>query len=170
MPLPVLTRRRALAGLLAGSLPAHATQLDAPRGNVVLSISGAVLRQNAPGRADFDMAMLTALPQQRLSTRTPWHAGQQQFSGPLLRTVLEQAGATGRLIVAVGLNEYRAEIPQDDTTRYPVILALRHNGQPMRVRDKGPLFIVYPYDLHDELRADRYYARSVWQLRHLVVQ
>lgn len=164
------TRRQVLAGLLASSLGVHAAALDPPRGKVVLSITGLVSRHNAPGRADFDMAMLAALPQQQLVTRTPWHPGVPTFTGPLLRDVLAQAGASGQKLVAVALNDYRCEIPVEDAMRFQVIVAHRHNGEPMRVRDKGPLFIVYPFDSDAELRSDRYYSRSAWQLRSLLVQ
>lgn len=148
--------------------PARA--LVAPQGKVVLTILGQVGTTNAPGRAEFDMAMLAALPQRQLVTHTPWHKGLQTFTGPLLRDVLAQAGATGQRLFAVALNDYRIELPLDDIHTFDVVLARLHNGEPMRVRDMGPLFIVYPYDSDDRLRNDRYYSRSAWQLRSLTVQ
>jgi hypothetical protein len=39
----------------------------------------------------------------------------------------------------------------------------------MPVRDKGPLFIVYPYDTDSDLRHRRFYSRSAWQVGRLVV-
>ncbi|MCC2664519.1 MAG: oxidoreductase, partial [Geminicoccaceae bacterium] len=45
---------------------------------------------------------------------------------------------------------------------YPVILALKRDGAYMPVRDKGPLFIVYPYDSSPELKHQNYYSRSAW--------
>src|SRR5918912_2298538 len=111
MPLPQPTRRRFLAGSLAVCWStAQAAPLAAPSGPVVLSISGRINRSNAPGRADFDLAMLAALPQHEIVTHTPWHSGVQSFSGPLLREVLAQAGAGGRMLVATALNDYRCEI------------------------------------------------------------
>ena len=41
---------------------------------------------------------------------------------------------------------------------------------PMSVRDKGPLFIIYPFDESEDLRSERYYSRSAWQLKHLEVE
>jgi hypothetical protein len=171
----LLSRRRCLVGLLTAGVTCTAgagdsAGLAAPTGKVVLSISGRVTHTNAQGRADFDLDMLGALPQHKLSTHTPWHQGVQVFTGPLLRDVLAQAGADGSLLVAVALNDYRCEIPAEDTRHFDVVLARLQNGEPMRVRDKGPLFIVYPYDTDAKLRSDRYYARSAWQLRSLIVQ
>ena len=51
-----------------------------------------------------------------------------------------------------------------------MLLATRLDGQAMTVREKGPLFIVYPFDDSAELRQERYYARSAWQLRTLEVK
>lgn len=148
--------------------PARA--LEAHQGKVVLTIQGQVSKTNAPGRAEFDMPMLAALPQRQLVTHTPWHKGLQTFTGPLLRDVLAQAGATGHRLVAMALNDYRIELPLEDLQTFDVVLARLHNGEPMRVRDMGPLFIVYPYDSDERLRNDRYYSRSAWQLRSLTVQ
>lgn len=170
----MLTRRRCLATLLAGAaaggLAAPPQQLPSPQGDVVLSISGEVARTNAPARADFDFDMLAGLPQHDIHTHTPWHAGKQTFSGPLLRDVIGWAGAHGSLLQAFALNDYSCEIPAQDAADFDVIIALLQNGARMRVRDKGPLFIVYPFDSDSRLRSDRYYARSAWQLRRLVVK
>ena len=59
---------------------------------------------------------------------------------------MKQVEATGRRVSVVALNDYASEIPVEDFSKYKVILALKRNGEYMPVRDKGPLFIVYPYD------------------------
>jgi hypothetical protein len=41
---------------------------------------------------------------------------------------------------------------------------------PMPVRDKGPLFVIYPFDAQPELRNAIYYSRSAWQLRSIEVR
>jgi hypothetical protein len=51
-----------------------------------------------------------------------------------------------------------------------VLLALKRNGEYMPVRDKGPLFIVYPFDSRPELKHQRFYSRSAWQLARLDVR
>lgn len=175
-PATRLHRRQATAALWAAAAAvallagAPARALDAPRGRVVLSVTGKVGQANAGGRADFDMAMLEALPQHSFSTGTPWFKGPRKFSGPLLRDVLDAAGAQGGTLVAVALNDYKVEIPFDDARRFKVVLATRLDDKPMAVREKGPLFIIYPYDDDSDLRNERYYSRSAWQLRRLDVR
>ena len=157
----------ALGGCLALQVSRPVWALEPAKGKVLLSISGRIDRANAAGRADFDLAMLDALPQHSFVTGTPWFKSARKFSGPLLRELLAAVGAQGQTLVAVALNDYKVEIPLDDVRRYPVLLATRLDDEPMRVRDKGPLFIIYPFDASADLRSERYYSRSAWQLRHL---
>lgn len=167
-------RRHALALFLAAATLAPTTRaaepLAKPTGKVVLSVTGKAERTNAADRADFDMAMLEALPQHSFVTATPWFKTPRKFSGPLLRDVLAAAGAKGNTFVAVALNDYKVEIPAEDAQRFKVLMATRLDDQPMPVREKGPLFIIYPYSDSADLRSERYYSRSAWQLRTLIVK
>lgn len=154
-------------GLAGWTFPAAA--LEAPQGPVVLTVSGRVRNPNDGGSAKFDMAMLAALPQHSFATRTPWYAQARRFTGPLLREVLKAAGASGTALRLIALNDYRVDMPFDDTQRHDVLLARLLDDQPMAVRDKGPLFVVYPFDTRPELRSAVYYSRSAWQLRTIEV-
>jgi hypothetical protein len=161
----------ALSCALACSLSmTPAMALDKPAGPVVLTISGKVGQANSGKQAVFDMKMLEKLPQQTFSTQTPWYPNPVSFTGPLLRDVLAAAGAKGGKIMAVALNDYKTEIPFEDASRHDVIIARLMNGRPMPVREKGPLFIVYPFSAKAELRAEIYYNRAAWQLNALQVQ
>jgi hypothetical protein len=51
-----------------------------------------------------------------------------------------------------------------------VLLAVRMNGQLMRTRDKGPIWIVYPWSGHPELDDFLTREKSVWQLNALHVR
>lgn len=168
---PPPTRRQWLrfhaASLLGMTLPAWA--LEKPVGPVVLTVTGRVRHLNAGNSAQFDMAMLEALPQHTVRTRTPWFAKSRRFTGPLLRDVLAAAGATGGLMRLIALNDYRVDMPVDDAQRYDVVMARLIDDQPLTVRDKGPLFIIYPFDDKPELQGAVYYARSAWQLRTIEV-
>nr|WP_315229485.1 molybdopterin-dependent oxidoreductase [uncultured Albidiferax sp.] len=116
------------------------------------------------------MAMLEKLPQKSFTTQTPWYPKPVTFTGPLLRDVLAAAGAKGSKIVAVALNDYKTDIPFEDATKFDPIVAHLLDNKPMSIREKGPLFIVYPFDTASELRTEMYYNRSAWQLSSLRVQ
>ena len=144
--------------------------LEVPKGPVVLQLSGSIDVFNQGKVAALDMAMLQALPQKNFMTQTPWDKKPTAFSGPLLRDVLQLVKARGQHIRAVALNDYRVKLPASDAQEHDVVVALQMNGQPIPVRTKGPLFIVYPFDSKKELQHKTYFERSIWQLKAIEVE
>lgn len=133
-------------------------------GDTVLTVSGAV---EAPVEGDvwnFDMAALKALPSDSFETATIWTEGEQQFEGVPLVVLLDHVGATGSTIRAVALNDYAVSIPVADAIEGGPIVAYARNGDEMSVRDKGPLWIIYPFDDNETYKSEEYYSRSIWQL------
>lgn len=168
-----LSRRVAL-GLLA-SLPLvgrkafAASALMPSAGPVILEIEGAISQTNAYAKAHFDRAMLVSLDWVEVESNTSYTDGPQQFAGPTLASLLEAVGAHGETLFATAINDYTVEIPIAHAQRHRVILAMHLNGAPMRVRDKGPIWIVYPMDA-DEVVENPFDSRMIWQLAHLRVQ
>lgn len=168
---PLLTAAAAATDSSPPAAAAPATPATvAKTGRIVLTITGDITGGGASRAVDLDMAALAALPQHSFTTRTPWYPQPVQFTGPLLRDVLALAGARGEQLTAVALNDYQVDLPVADARRWNVVVARLQDGKPMSVRQKGPLFIVYPFDDSEELRSERYYGRSAWQLRRLVVK
>lgn len=153
---------------LALSLPALA--LDAPTARPILTVSGKIAVKNAGETARFDMKMIEALPQHSFTTSTPWFDKPVKFTGPLLSDVLAAVKASGTTLSAVAINDYKINIPMADVSKYKVIVARLLDDKPMPVREKGPLFVVFPFDTAPELRTSTYYERSIWQLKALDVQ
>lgn len=138
------------------------------QGDVVLTIDGAV--SVAGGALDLDMDALQAMPPVSFATATNWTDGVSTFTGVPLRALLDAAGATGTEVQATALNNYSVIIPMDGIdAEYPIV-AYSIDGQPFSRRDKGPLWVIYPYDADDAFRNEVIYGRSVWQLRSLSVQ
>jgi len=167
-----MNRRLLLLALatLPLSTAALADSLPAPTGDVVLEVTGKIANTNKDGAAVFDMAMLAALPQRTTITTSPWYDGKQTFAGPLGWALLNQIGATGTTLKVTALNDYVSEIPVGDFKDYKVILATSLNGEPMSVRDKGPIFIIYPFDEEPSLNNETYYGRSAWQVKSIEVE
>lgn len=143
--------------------------LERPKGRVVLTVSGRIGIRNAEKTAEFDMDMLAALPQHTFSTKTPWYPEAHKFTGPLLRDVLAAVGAQGKNLRAIALNDYKVDLPVADALKFNLVLARLMDDKPMPVRDKGPLFIIYPFDADEALRNERYYSRAAWQLKAIDV-
>jgi hypothetical protein len=151
-------------------LPSAALALEAPSGPVVLTVTGkSVSERNGGDAAVFDLEMLKQLSGRRASMETPWTNGVTTFEGPYVRAILEAAGASGKTLRVKALNDYSAEVPIEDATTIDSILAFKMNDAPMSIRDKGPLFMIYPFDLDPGLYNEKYFSRSVWQIKEIEV-
>ena len=91
------------------------------------------------------------------------------FTGVTLAAVAEAVGAEGDVFEATAINDYAVVIPRADWVEGGPIIAYLANGEPMSVRDKGPLWVVYPFDGTPSYRSEVSYSRSIWQLNRLVV-
>ncbi|NBB49688.1 molybdopterin-dependent oxidoreductase [Rhizobium sp. CRIBSB] len=158
-----------LVALLASVVSATcALALEAPAGPVILTVKGKISNTNAGDTAQFDMAMLEKLKGRKGEMETPWTEGRVTFEGPLLREVLAAVGATGTSLKVRALNDYAADVPAEDA-KLDTILATKLDGKLMSVRDKGPLMLVYPFDLDADLYNEKYFSRSVWQIKEIEV-
>nr|WP_246590185.1 molybdopterin-dependent oxidoreductase [Marinobacterium ramblicola] len=101
---------------------------------------------------------------------TPWTDGVQRFQGVALNELLLAVGAQGSTLRAMALNDYQATINLDELRDVQVLLAVKLNGRHMRVRDKGPLWIVYPTDSFSAADLPRHQSNMVWQLRSLEIR
>lgn len=160
-----------LAALVAFA-PARAAELrlPAPQGPVILEIVGKIAATNAGNRAAFDLAMLEALERKGIETATPWTQGRRKFEGVPVKALFAAIGATGAKVRAVALNDYGVDIPAADLVERGAIIAYRMDGKTLSVREKGPLWIIYPFDSVSGLWTDLYFTRSIWQLRSMRIE
>jgi hypothetical protein len=158
-----------LAGQMARAEPSGGA-LPTAVGPVILTVTGSIGRTNGAGRVELDLATLEGLGLHELTTWTPWTDDEEEFSGVLARRLLSALDARGSEAVGTALNDYKSSIPIEDFDRYDVLLATRMNGEQLRIRDKGPIWIIYPWSEYPELDDEVTRRKSVWQLNHLHVR
>lgn len=156
-------------GMALVAVQAAAEDLPVPKGEIVLAVSGDISLRNQADSAVFDMEMLRDLGEVTFATTTPWTDGVQEFTGVSVQVLAETLGVTEGTIKATAINDYAIDIPVSDAVEGGPILAYLQNGEPMSVRDKGPLWLIYPYDLNEAYQAEVIYSRSIWQLVRLDV-
>lgn len=156
--------------LFAVPTQAQLQGLAKPVGPVILTVSGQITQRNSPQGAQFDAAMLQALPAQSFTTRSQWHTKPVVYSGVALSTLLNAVGAKGDALLLHALDHFEARVPMSDAARYNPMVALRADGQALKVRTLGPVLLMYPFDRFPELHTDVYYSRCVWQLQRIVVE
>ena len=110
---------------------------------------------------------LREIATQNIITTTIWTEGAHEFSGVPLHSLLKHLDVTGTTIEAIALNDYSVDIPVSDAREGGPIVAFAIDGQPIPRREKGPLWIIYPFDQSPEFRTETVYSRSIWQLNRL---
>ncbi len=141
-----------------------ADDFSAPMGEVLLTASGMIAATNQDGTLALDQEQLAALPQTSFTTSTTWTDGTPTFQGVLLKDYIAAIGATGKTITLTALNDYKITMPMADVRDDAPMLAYLMDGKPMSLRDKGPVWLVYPYDANADYRTEVAYSRSIWQL------
>ncbi len=152
------------------AVPALADDLEVPLGDVILTVSGDIETTNKPGAAAFDLEMLEALGREDITTSTIWTSGVSTFTGVPLVTLLEFLGVERGMLEATAINNYSVTIPVSDAVEGGPIIAYRRDGAYMSLREKGPLWIVYPYDQSTAYQSEVIYSRSIWQLDRIAVE
>lgn len=138
--------------------------LPIPTGEIILTITGPMEAGNTPDGAIFDRALLETLGTASFETSTQWTEGVSEFKGISLHRLLEEIGASPAALEVIAINEYQVEVPATDAVDGGPILAWQQSGKLLSVREKGPLWLIYPYDKTEAYRTDEIYARSVWQV------
>lgn len=78
-----------------------------------------------------------------------------------MRSLLNAAGTDEGIVLATVIDDYAIEIyVADITDGYPIV-AYCMDGKEMSRRDKGPLWVMYPFD------SEVNFSRTTWQLGRL---
>jgi hypothetical protein len=136
----------------------------------LLTVTGAITNTNAKAMASFDLDMLKAMPAVTFKTTTNWTKGETTFTGVSLKALLAAIGAKGQNLHASALNDYAVDIPVSDAVDNGPIIAYLLDGKPMSLRDKGPLWVIYPFDANPAYKNEEIYSRAIWQLSKIDVQ
>ncbi|WP_420567194.1 molybdopterin-dependent oxidoreductase [Thalassovita sp.] len=110
-----------------------------------------------------------SLPAAEFHTTTIWTDGVQRFRGVWLSDLLAHLEIFEGQLDFSALNEYLIEIPFEDIVPGGPLVAYEWNGKPMSPRDKGPLWVVFPYDSDAKFQTESIYAQSIWQLDRIEV-
>lgn len=144
-------------------------EIPEPTGPVVLTVNGRI-KSAKPVR--FDFATLESLGLIRFTTPTNWTKDAATFEGVLLSALLDVVGAdpAATSLKLTALNDYESPAPMADGRKWPVMLALKRDGEYMSRRDRGPIWMIYPQHAYPEVGQREYLSRWVWQLKAITVE
>lgn len=115
----------------------------------------------------FDATALAALPQQsiKVNADTEDWPGVLAMEGPLLKDVLEAAGATGKSVTAYALDGFGLQMDVEKIAAHDWVLAMKVNGEPLGIGGLGPLWLVY--DTGDRVAGEDEEKTWVWSVFYI---
>lgn len=148
---------------------AHAAKSSARAWSV--TVSGRVRDRSVK----LDWARLGELATAHVKTRAPHHSRDPQqvidWRGVEIRTLLELVGAApdAQTITFIGADLFSATIKVADAKKWPILLAVEQDGQPIKRSEAGPVVVVFPYT--DLPEVEKTYDETHWAfyVSHVVV-
>lgn len=174
----VLVRTISLIVLSLFVVSVQAADLEKPKGQPLLSITGNIAVTNsevlidgkAVPAASFDIDMLEAMPTEKFTTKNPWTEGATEFEGVRFNVLLESIGADVSNVSLYALDEYSVDIMGGKFNEVPIVVAYKRDGEYMSIRELGPLWLMYPFDDYPHLDTSLTRGHCVWQLIRIEVK
>ncbi|MDF2232315.1 hypothetical protein P2H44_07075 [Albimonas sp. CAU 1670] len=171
----------ALLSAAAARLAAWATLVAAPAG--VIAVAAVAALASPPAAASsldlsvtvrpagreaqvqsIAMSDLAAMPQQEVRAVTPWTEGVVVFEGVPFADLAARVGVSEGPVALIALNAYQITLDAAQVIRDGGVLALKMDGRTMSVRDKGPIWLVFPSEARPELAATDNTHMWIWQV------
>ncbi len=148
---------------------AQGEDLPPLNGPVVLTVTGLDPQAFPGGVVEYDVARLESLRNIVVRTSTIWTNGKHSYTGVNLQALTRNLKIQDRMLHFHALNDYAIEFPASEAAADGPILAYKVDGALMSVRDKGPIWVIFPFDDAAKYRTDTIYSRSIWQLDRIDV-
>lgn len=169
MKLPLRPALALTLALFASAAQAETPAMPALSGPVLLTVTGLDPASFEGGALPMDLGRLESLGLHALETSSIWTEGVHRYEGVLLYDLVQALDLGQATLRFHALNDYEVEMPAEDATEEAPLLSFRVDGALLSVRDKGPVWLIYPFDSDAAYRTDTIFARSVWQLDRIEV-
>ena len=118
----------------------------------------------------LSMEQLMEMPATEFYTSTPWTTGVQKFRGVSFKDLFEAHGIDSEAVSVSALNDYSVMVPTNVLREDGAILTYHLNDAEMSIREKGPFWVIFPYDSDVRFQTDNYWSYSVWQVKSVDAQ
>ncbi|WP_295895263.1 hypothetical protein [uncultured Vibrio sp.] len=112
------------------------------------------------------------IPTNSFKTKLPWYEEPNAFTGMLVTDLISYLGKQPSDVTNVSfiaLNDYAASSTIEDILKYEPIIAYKMNKNKMKIRNKGPYWLVFNVDKYQEIDNDIFYTQMVWQIDEIII-
>ena len=123
------------------------------------------------GVIKFTRADLEAMQQVEITTSNAFMDHPATFRGPSAYALIDQIGRAGANVVRLSsANEFFIDVDIAELADYGVILAIEVDDKRLTMRDRGPIWLMYPVDQFEELQNPSMNNRLIWHLQTIELQ
>ncbi|MCB8838976.1 hypothetical protein [Aurantimonas sp. VKM B-3413] len=119
--------------------------------------------------AKFSRLDLAQLPQTRFVTAAPFLKTPTPLEGPSVSQLLRafDPDRTFHRIEIVALDSYLVSADISQLEADGAILAIRQDGAFLPIAEKGPAYLVFPFDDRPSLKDKSHYGLCIWQISQI---
>ncbi|MCK6264026.1 hypothetical protein KP803_12165 [Vibrio sp. ZSDE26] len=112
------------------------------------------------------------IPANSFTTKLPWYKEPKSYKGMRvtdLMSYLDKETSSISAVSFIALNDYAATSNINDILKYEPIIAYMIDEKKMKVRNKGPYWLVFNVDKYPEIGNDVFYTQMVWQIDEVII-
>ena len=104
------------------------------------------------------------------TTSLPWFEGKKKFTGFTVTELLSHLGIEDAFSVSfIALNDYAASSQLKHIEQSQPIVAYQIDDKNMKVRNKGPYWLVFNLDQYPEIDTAAFHSQMVWQIDEILI-
>lgn len=112
----------------------------------------------------------TKLSSTSFTTELPWYTDKNKFTGFKVSELLQYLKINDAFAVSfIALNDYAASAQIADIIKYEPIVAYEMNDQRMKIRNKGPYWLIFNLDKNPEIDNAAFHSQMVWQIDEIMI-
>ena len=154
-----------------GSLAAGEA-IPLPQEDKILTVSGNIKTTNQDDHIVMDIPTIESVGVVEYTVSVdPFADREIVYQGVLMNDLLDlwQVEEDATTLIMTALNDYQVDVPLELLRDYPVVFALKADGEYMSIADKGPAMLVFPYD-HFEFEQPGTNRYWIWQIKSIDVE
>lgn len=154
-----------IGGILMILLSWHVLASNDP---VVLTVYGNInINEHNYSHLDFTLSELQTLTQANITTAHPWSTEPRHYHGVDMNTLLDSLFNQQKILSLQleALNDFSIAVNWEQISSYSPILAWQENKRVISRRNKGPLWLILPFDQVPKVQQADFLHFMVWQLR-----
>ena len=114
---------------------------------------------------EYSVDQLLEIQTKELVTLTPWTNSEPTFKGLSIAALFAEHNIQSGQIKFTALNDYSISVSVADLLKSEGFIAMYQDGEILKVRSKGPFWLIFPWSDRSELINARVSSWSTWQIK-----